>query len=188
MDSVTPSASDLIIPPPAPDLPHASVEMENAGFFYRLVAFMIDGTALMVINVVLAGGPSLMIGLFLGLSEQSAVIASAIWQTLVTVITMVYYVWMHGARGQTVGKATLRIKVVNLDGTPISYEQAALRYAPFLVLGLLTTSLLLVNPGLGLLMAVVWALWIPASVVCMFVNKDKRTIHDLIAKTKVIKL
>jgi uncharacterized RDD family membrane protein YckC len=39
-----------------------------------------------------------------------------------------YYVYLHGAYGQTFGKMAFRIKVVNEDGTPLSYRRAFLRW------------------------------------------------------------
>ncbi|KRT73954.1 MAG: hypothetical protein XU12_C0006G0122 [Deltaproteobacteria bacterium CSP1-8] len=39
-----------------------------------------------------------------------------------------YYVYLHGAFGQTFGKMALRIKVVNEDGSPLDYRKAFLRW------------------------------------------------------------
>jgi len=39
-----------------------------------------------------------------------------------------YYVYLHGAYGQTFGKMALRIKVVNEDGSPLDYRKAFLRW------------------------------------------------------------
>jgi uncharacterized RDD family membrane protein YckC len=39
-----------------------------------------------------------------------------------------YYVYLHGAYGQTFGKMALRIKVLNEDGTPLDYRKAFLRW------------------------------------------------------------
>ncbi len=39
-----------------------------------------------------------------------------------------YYVFLHGAYGQTFGKMALRIKVLGADGSPISYRKAFLRW------------------------------------------------------------
>jgi uncharacterized RDD family membrane protein YckC len=39
-----------------------------------------------------------------------------------------YYVFLHGAYGQTFGKMVLRIQVRNEDGTPLDYRKAFLRW------------------------------------------------------------
>ncbi len=39
-----------------------------------------------------------------------------------------YYVYLHGAYGQTFGKMALRIKVLNEDGSSLDYRKAFLRW------------------------------------------------------------
>ena len=39
-----------------------------------------------------------------------------------------YYVYMHGAFGQTFGKMALKIRVINEDGSPLDYRRAFLRW------------------------------------------------------------
>lgn len=39
-----------------------------------------------------------------------------------------YYVYLHGAYGQTFGKMALRIKVLNEDGSPLDYRKSFLRW------------------------------------------------------------
>jgi len=39
-----------------------------------------------------------------------------------------YYVYLHGACGQTFGKMALKIKVINEDGSPLGYRRAFLRW------------------------------------------------------------
>ncbi len=42
-----------------------------------------------------------------------------------------YYVFLHGAYGQTFGKMAMRIKVLNADGSPLDYTKAFLRYLAY---------------------------------------------------------
>ena len=42
-----------------------------------------------------------------------------------------YYVFLHGAYGQTFGKMAMRIKVLNADGSPLTYRKALLRYLAY---------------------------------------------------------
>lgn len=39
-----------------------------------------------------------------------------------------YYVYLHGAYGQTFGKMAMRIRVLNEDGTPIDFRKALFRW------------------------------------------------------------
>lgn len=75
-----------------------------------------------------------------------------------------YYIIMNGARGQTLGKMALGIRIVKSDGSPIGYGTSVGRYfAQFL------SSLIL---GIGYLMP----LW----------TERKQSLHDIICDTIVI--
>ena len=39
-----------------------------------------------------------------------------------------YYVFLHGAYGQTFGKMAMKIRVLDADGSPVTYRKAFLRY------------------------------------------------------------
>src|SRR5207245_615376 len=42
-------------------------------------------------------------------------------------ITLGYFIMMEGQRGATVGKMALGLRVVNMDGTPITMNQSVIR-------------------------------------------------------------
>lgn len=44
-----------------------------------------------------------------------------------------YYVYLHGAYGQTFGKMALRIRVLREDGAPIGYRTSLLRWLGYLL-------------------------------------------------------
>ena len=71
---------------------------------------------------------------------------------------------MLGARGQTLGKMALKVKVVNADGSPLSSGQA---WGREIIRGIL-----------GFLYIVDY---LPA-----FFTQQKTTLHDLVAKTRVV--
>ncbi len=75
-----------------------------------------------------------------------------------------YYVFLHGAYGQTFGKMAVRIKVLNEDGSPIDYRKAFLRW-----LGYFLCDLTL---DLGYL----WAAFDPR----------KQGLHDKLCRTIVV--
>jgi len=78
---------------------------------------------------------------------------------------IVYEALMLGARGQTVGKMSLKIKVVRPDGAPITKGQA---WGRSVLRGVMIHVLSLLN-------------YIPA-----MVTKEKTCIHDLVANTRVV--
>lgn len=76
------------------------------------------------------------------------------------------------ASGQTIGKKVLEIKIVDLNGNlPVFQPQLLIRYAVYSLPGQI--------PFVGTIFSFVNILFI--------FTKDKRCIHDLIAKTKVVK-
>jgi uncharacterized RDD family membrane protein YckC len=81
-------------------------------------------------------------------------------------IGLVYYwFFLTRNRGQTPGKALMKIRVIKVDGSPISDRDALLRYVGYIV-----NSLCI---GIGWL----WAL----------LDANKQGWHDKIAKTYVVK-
>jgi uncharacterized RDD family membrane protein YckC len=72
--------------------------------------------------------------------------------------------WVHG--GQTLGMRAWRLRLVSADGGPVSWKQAAIRFAA----ALLSWSCL----GLGFF----WAL----------IDREKRAWHDRLSGTRLILL
>jgi uncharacterized RDD family membrane protein YckC len=79
----------------------------------------------------------------------------------------IYQIWSLATKGQTLGKKWLGIKIVKLDGSPISFGSAVVMRA-------LVPGLLGIVPGFGLV-----------DILFIF-RDDRRCIHDLIAATKVV--
>lgn len=158
------------------DLQHgqSSTEIENAGFGPRFFAYLIDSILLAIPTyavqiplLLLAGRTStggfrpeqnpfsaagcgfLFLGMLIGMAIQCA-----------------YFTAMVGARGQTLGKMALRLKVVRADLSKVSYPRAFARYW-----GYLLSSLVLY---VGFLM--------------ILFTKDRRALHDLVCDTRVIKI
>lgn len=141
-----------------------------AGFWIRFLARLIDGVLL---NVAL-----LAIRLPLGLSfmgpmssrnpgEMMAVAGAMIVASLLSVaVAAGYEIFFISARGATLGKMALGLKVVRPDGLPISMGQSAGRY---------------------------FAQWLSALI--LFIgyimagfDEQKRSLHDRICETRVIHL
>ena len=127
---------------------------EPAGFWIRVGALLIDVVCVMAAEMVF--------GVFAwGLTDER--VASAASRAFRFLASPCYFVLLHWARGQTLGKMVFRIRVVTQDGGPLSFGQAVLRH-----LGSWLSAVIL---GIGYLLAAFRA--------------DKRAMHDLIAGTRV---
>lgn len=132
--------------------------MENsAGFWIRLGARLID---LIVIGIIIF----LFITIF-PLDTQSRAV-----QSFEGLFSLLYYVLLPVIwTGYTLGKRALGIKILNDDGSDVNLVQMIIR--DFL-------TPILYGVTLGLLAVV--------SAVMIGVRKDKKAIHDIFAKTKVV--
>ena len=149
--------------PPAPGpvtgAPRVFTAIRPAGFWIRVVAVLIDGVVLIVAQGILFGAGWMLWGS--GLSAGMAVKGAT--QLFSSLIGAAYTIAFHWIWGQTLGKMALQIRVVSMDGGPLSFGQAVGRYfATFL------SALIL---GIGFVMA--------------GVRSDKRALHDLLAGTRV---
>ena len=77
-----------------------------------------------------------------------------------------YYTFFVGKYGATPGKMALKLRVVNPDGSPVSYGKACGRYFAFVVSSMACL--------IGLLM-VAW-------------DSEKRGLHDRMCNTRVIQI
>ena len=148
-----------------------------AGFWRRLVAFMIDSTIVTIIFVVLL----VIAGLAFFFGAMSADnnawinnLANLKAFSSILLLTMVFYIaintayftYFHGTTGRTPGKMLLGLQVLSADGTPISFGIAFLRAVGYLVSSLLGT--------------------IPIGFIWAAFDKKKQAWHDKIAGTVVI--
>jgi len=141
-------------------------EQSYAGFWVRVLAYLLDSVLLITVQTALSLLINLTIGMLGIATEGDPAINTIIW-LFGAVLSISYAVFFTGYCGQTPGKMVLRIKVIRTDGSPINYGRAALRE----VLGKFISSILL---GIGYLMVA-------------FDNR-KQGLHDKIADTYVIKL
>jgi len=100
----------------------AAVTGAKAGFWIRVVAFIIDSVILYVINLI--------VGVVLNPSTTGR---SGI-QTLLGIIYFTYF-WSASSLwpGQTVGDKLLNLRVIKTDGTDLTIIQAFIRYVGLVV-------------------------------------------------------
>ncbi|MEU9890449.1 RDD family protein [Sphaerisporangium sp. NPDC051011] len=151
---------------------------------YRLLAMLIDCVPLFFVNLALGsllnpqwfnattGNGSLSSsGGLLGLLFVNPFKDPYWFSNLVfAAVAALYFWWTHARWGQTLGKKICRIKVVTVDGEPLTSRQSALRavfYAGQVMI-----------PYLGIPLALADQLTIAAS--------EKRCLHDIVTGTVVI--
>ncbi len=134
-----------------------------AGFWIRFVAVLVDSICLWVVGfVVRFVAVSFVAGIFSGGRAG----ARAVLILILMLPGALYYILFHWKWGQTLGKMALRLRVVTVDGFPISLGTSVLRY-----FGYLLSALILL---IGYIM--------------VGFRQDKRALHDLVAKTRVVRL
>jgi uncharacterized RDD family membrane protein YckC len=146
---------------------HVGGGMVYASFGLRFGAYFLDG--------IITGVAGALIGAVVGgimgaaMAGQGATAAALVIPLVAgglgILLRLAYFTFFIGKYGATPGKMACKIKVVNADGSPVSYAKAAGRF-----LGYIVSSITL---GIGFLMM----LW----------DGEKRTLHDRMCDTRVIK-
>ena len=148
------------------------IDLNNkAGFCIRIWAFLIDLVILDIIYLLFLFTGCLAV--YMALQTQDMYVYLSRIKTLplpcnliITAIIIGYFIYFHGATGQTIGKMACKIKVVQENGDPLNYSKSFLRWV-----GYLLSSIVLF----------IGFFWIAF-------DKNKQGWHDKIANTSVIKL
>ena len=148
--------------------------LEPVGFWPRLGAYIIDGVLLYAVFYLVWGTiaklmnwqePDLRQIKLTTMADLMPIFELLLRQSLVGYITrMIYVVGLTGSFGATVGKLVIGARIVRLDGSPIGYGFAFLRF-----LGTLLSD---------------WICYIGYLLVAF--REDKRALHDLLVGTQVI--
>jgi uncharacterized RDD family membrane protein YckC len=139
---------------PAVAAPPPTGTPRPAGFWIRAGAVLIDVVLVMVAEVLFG------FALWAVTDDRLAYAASRAFRFLASPC---YFVFLHWARGQTLGKIVFRVRVVTLAGGPLPFGISVLRH-----LGSWISAAIF---GVGYLVAAF--------------RTDKRALHDLIAGTRV---
>jgi len=171
-----------------------SGELEHPTVMARFGAMFIDGlvflpVVLVLIMIVGFSAFATTTAAGAGASVNLAVIAT---QLAPPAFGVAYFALMHGWRGQTLGKMAVRIKVVQANGQPISMMTAFLRALYYqgvgLLSGVLVSIALLVEQPALMVLSNLASLYFVVSVVWALFDKQQRAIHDLLARTRVVRL
>jgi len=145
--------------------------MEYAGFWIRFGAIFIDGIILWAVQMVVYAVFGLITAAVMpSMPSESSypsffIISQVVITLLSFVISAAYDIWFVGRFGATPGKMACKIKIVTPDGGKVSYSRALGRYFAKWI-----SSMIL---GIGFLMAAF--------------DDEKRTLHDRICETRVIR-
>jgi uncharacterized RDD family membrane protein YckC len=157
------AAPSAAVPAPAAPARTTSVAIGRppAGFWIRAGAALLDGVAIAIAERLLA----LFAWIAFGHAGSGRALRAAV-QTVSVVLIALYFIVCHWQWGQTLGKLAVHVRVVSVDGGPLSLGQAVLRQIGAWISGVLF--------GVGYLMVAF--------------RSDKRGLHDLIARTRVERL
>lgn len=134
------------------------------GFVPRLGAYLVDWMVMNLVGMFLPENEGLK-ALAKGETIRPDQMESVAMHVLLGIcLTAIYYVSMNGTLGATLGKLMIGARIVRLDGRPIGYGLAALRF---------------VSAVLS---------WITLGVGFLFIafRPDRRALHDLLAGTQVV--
>ena len=140
------------------------IGFEYRGFWIRLVAEMIDGFILWIISQFI----NMLFTLQMAETVTDPFLILSIFSisfTINFIISLTYYVFFNGKYGATPGKMAIGAKIVNTDGTPISYTKAFARFFAEMLSAFILS--------IGYIMAAF--------------DSQKRALHDRICGTLVIK-
>jgi uncharacterized RDD family membrane protein YckC len=172
---VPPGARQPGAPAAAPDLGEGRLRL--ASWWARVWATVIDLSLIALLAAVIIGLFSLV---FLSGTAEGTV--SLIVGILVAMLAVVVAVLVYPATamsildGQTVGKKLLRIRVVRMNERPMDIGWSMLREAVIKWI-LFIFILSPVTGGVAWIVDVLWPLW----------DEERRALHDMLARTRVVK-
>jgi uncharacterized RDD family membrane protein YckC len=172
------------------------LEGKPSGFWMRFAAAAVDWSFLSLVLgvpfwiVAVIGG---VVTTAIGRGRESTLAAVFLtFGLFLFAFTIVYNIWMHGRWGQTLGKRALGMKVVRVDGSPVGYGRAILRWIVAVLPPLLLVFIILMSVVSLVLTGPFWvAGTIVSAVVAMMgyivagLRSDKRSLHDLVAGSRV---
>ena len=143
--------------------------LETVGFWPRLGAFLLDwlvlyGLSFLVVDLLIGTGPITRPGM--DPNDINSIDWMVLGQRLVAglLLNLIYYTGLTGQFGATIGKMAIGVRVVRMDGSPVGFGLAALRF-----LASILSSI---------------TLWIGYLMIAF--RPDHRALHDLIVGTQVV--
>jgi len=134
-------------PYPAAEAP----QLQYVGVGWRLLAVIIDGIILGIVNGII--GFVFHAGMVTNVNGVMSYNSSGPGAVLQILIPFLYYIILEATMGATLGKLALGLRVVKLDGSPISWGESIIRnllriidYIPYFIPYLLGAILIWTSP------------------------------------------
>ncbi len=103
------------------------------GFGRRLVAYLIDIFILSIVSGVAGGGIGFITALLSGADEDVMVGVNIFIQCFSLLIGAGYFIIFWATTGQTLGKMAMGIKIINTNGSSLTFGKAILRYVGYII-------------------------------------------------------
>jgi uncharacterized RDD family membrane protein YckC len=114
------------------------MELDYAGFWLRVVAYIIDAVILWVVGKLIKGAFQMLTIGSPRMTREGFLIATMVRSSVSIVVDWLYFALMESSTAQaSVGKMALGIKVTDLAGNKISFARATGRYFGRVLSGLL---------------------------------------------------
>ena len=147
---------------PAAEAPASARQpVELAGLRRRLASMLYESLLMIGVLALTFLVPMLILGIGTGYTPPGELL----W-VYVFLVLGGYFLWYWRQGGQTLAMQTWKLRIVNIDGTPVSLKQGWIRYA------LAWPSVLFFGAGL------IWALF----------DRDRQFMHDRLAGTCIVLL
>jgi uncharacterized RDD family membrane protein YckC len=177
-----------------------AVELIYVGFWRRLAAYGIDFAILV---------PYALLARQLIYTSRTAYLANLIIGTLLAIVFEVYLVKRFGG---SPGKLIMRIRIAKLDGDPVGYREACIRYSVLFLISILSSAGLLMSlfsmsdfayaaftsaqahvrsleagaPSWYQPVQIAGSVWVWSEFLMLLTNRKRRALHDFMAGTVVV--
>lgn len=145
--------------------PQARLGTQEDATVSRLIAFVVDAVLIGVVLGVVLGVVGAVLG---GLLGRTGGLLTGLLAPLGGLAVLVYFIYMEGAYGQTIGKRLMGVVVVKDDGSDCDMRASAIRNVVRIVDALPT-------------------LYIVGLAVMFLVGDDRQRVGDILANTLVVK-
>lgn len=170
-----------------------------AGFWLRVGSFFLDGLIL---------SPVIILNLYLNSQGKFFYFYALI---PFQILYIGYHVYLVKIKGGTPAKLILGLKIIKITGEPIGWREAIIRYSPYIIFSLIFVvvhAYCLLKADDSVYKSLSWGhqskyllsfsplhhnlfwtdqIWFGSEIIALIANKRKRTIHDFIAGTVVVK-
>jgi len=198
-DPYAPPQSSVAGMTPAEKAARDSGALSYSGFWQRVAAYIID---FLIVSPMIAldyffGGESRLFQLYMLVPGQ--------------LIAVFLYIYMVVKFGGTPGKLLLGLRIVKVDGAPVTVKDALLRYGVLWIMTLVMSVMLIkaalsipeetystlgymarsaalsaAAPGMWAI-SVAMQIWVLGCIISILANKKRRALHDFIAGTVVVR-